>query len=91
VSALFALIAQVIAGLFGRLLEALRLKRQDGERDDANRKSATAEAEVETQDVLGEIADARSRLPVGGSADDIASRLRKRRNFGNPGDRSESS
>ena len=84
-----SIIAAIVAAVLGALFGALRLRRQDNERDDAIKGKATAEAEVETQDVLGEIADARSKLPVGGSADDIASRLRKRRNFGNPGDRSE--
>ncbi len=80
-----SIIAAVVAAILGALFGALRLRRQDNERDDAIKGKATAEAEVETQDVIGEIADARSNLPVGGSAADIAARLRKRRSFGNPG------
>ena len=80
-----AILAAIVSAVLGALFGALRLRRQDGERDEITKKAATAEAEVETQDVISEIADARSNLPVGGSAADIAARLRKRRNFGNPG------
>lgn len=82
-SALAAFFAAFINGLF----DALRVRRQDHEREEAKVDAKLAEAESETQDVIGEIADERSKLPIGGSANDIAARLRNRtrRNFGNPG------
>lgn len=71
-------LAPLLTALLSPVLSALRTKRQDLERDDATRKAATATAEAETTDVIAEIADARSQVPTGGSARDVAKRLRER-------------
>ena len=82
---LWSLLAKILAAIFGKMLEALRIKRQDEDRIETHERAATAEAEVETEDVISEIADNRGKLVTGGDARAIADRLRKRRSFGNPG------
>ncbi len=72
------LVGELLAPLLNVLLGALRTRRLDEERDAANRDAATSQAEAQTEGAIAEIADAQKQISVGGSATDIARRLRER-------------
>lgn len=74
------IVAAILQAVFG-WLEGFR---RDKDRIDAHERAATSEAENETQAVLSELADKRSNVPVGGSAGDIAQRMRARKSGRGP-------
>jgi hypothetical protein len=84
-----AFLGKFLGPAFEALLGALRLRRQDEDRDATHERAAVSEAAGETSDVVAEIADARSALP-GAAADahELALRLRARKvgsDAGGPG------
>jgi hypothetical protein len=85
---MMSLIGSIVGAIMRALFEAFASWRNDQDRIKANREAAVNSAALETQEAINEIADARSKLPAGGSADALAARLRSRkgaRNFGGPG------
>lgn len=92
-SAIASLVGAIISAALGALFDALRGKRQDEDRVAAHGRASVAEAAQETGEVIAEIADERSALPVAlDDPDAIARRLRSRRSpVGGGGDGVESS
>lgn len=82
--ALGDLVAPLLSAALSSVLGALRTKRLDTERDQLNRSDARNEAARETEDVIAEIADDEKQIVVGGSANDIARRLRVRKSGASP-------
>ena len=76
---MLSLIPEIVAKVVAALLAWWSGERQRRESATAREELGAARAEAETQDVISEIADARSKVATGGSASDIANRLRARR------------
>ena len=75
-------VADIVAGFFRSLFTWLEAMRQDKARVEAERDSAVASVDDETDDIIGEIADERSKVSQSSDADDIAKRLRSRKSDG---------
>ena len=80
-------LAEIVAKVVAALLAFWAGERQRREGNEAREDLGAARAEAETQDVISEIADERSQVATGGTAADIASRLRSRRSDASRGPR----
>jgi hypothetical protein len=72
-------VADIVAGFFRSLFTWLETMRRDKARVEAERDSAVASVDDETDDIIQEIADERSKVSQSSDADDIARRLRERK------------
>jgi hypothetical protein len=79
-----SIVADIVAKVVAALLAYWSGERQRRESNEAREDLGATRAETETETVIAEIADERSKVPVGGSATDIAARLRSRRTARGP-------
>lgn len=76
------MIAEIIRGIVAALLGFLAARFDKAKSDQALQDAAVSKAEAATEEVITEIADERSQVVTGGSAADIAQRLRSRKSDG---------
>lgn len=72
-------IADLVAGFFRSLFAWIEDMRRDTARVEAEKSSAVSSAKDDADDIIGEIADERSKVRQLDDADLIAERLRKRK------------
>jgi hypothetical protein len=82
-------LASLVAGFFGSLFAWLEEMRRDKARVSAEKDAAVTAVDDETDDIIGEIADERSKVTQLDDAELIAERLRKRISSRGPGDRGD--
>ncbi len=73
-----SVIGSIVAAILGAVFDALRGKRLDRDRIDTHERAATAEASAETQQVIADTADERSKIETPDDPDELAKSLRNR-------------
>lgn len=72
------MLASLIEAIVSALLKFLGARIDKAKADATLQDAAVAKAETSTEEVLAGIADEQKQIDVGGSADDLAKRLRSR-------------